>query len=70
MSVATPNEAPKGDPVLRLVVEVDGKPVMPPIQVRVPYELSLRIAGMHLTEMLGKVLKGNVPAMLKGMGFK
>jgi hypothetical protein len=68
---AAPNEAPKADPILRLVLQdADGKSVMSPIQIKIPRELSKRVATLHLTEMLGKLLKAQVGDMLKGLGFK
>jgi hypothetical protein len=43
---------------------------MSPIQIKIPRELSKRVATLHLTEMLGKLLKAQVGDMLKGLGFK
>ena len=66
--VAIPND---GTPRLRIRFEdVTGKQVREPIEIRVPSDLSLRVAKMHLLEMVVKLLKPTIGEALKAMGFK
>lgn len=65
---AIPND---GVPRLRIRFEdVTGKQVREPIEIRVPSDLSLRVAKMHLLEMIVKLLKPSISEALKAMGFK
>ena len=67
-AVAIPND---GVPRLRIRFEdVTGKQVREPIEIRVPADLSLRVAKMHLLEMVVKLLKPTIGEALKAMGFK
>ncbi len=67
-NVAVAND---GMPRLRLRFEDGaGKQLRDPIEIRVPAELSLRVAKMHLLEMVVKMLKASLGDALKAMGFK
>lgn len=46
------------------------KELIKPIEIRIPSELSLRVAKMHLIEMIVKLVRASLGDALKGMGFK
>lgn len=49
--------------------DATGKVVANPLQIRVPRELSKKIAKLYLLEMLLKLLKAVVDKLLEGLGF-
>jgi hypothetical protein len=58
-------------PVLRIRFEDGaGKSLIDPIEIKIPRELSARVAKLHLIEMLVKAFKPAIGGALKSMGFK
>lgn len=50
--------------------DATGKDLIKPVEIRIPAELSMRVAKMHLLEMLVKTTKASLGDALKSMGFK
>jgi hypothetical protein len=59
------------DPILRIKFENgEGKPLLPPMEVRIQAELSLKTAKMLVLELVVKKFKAALDEALKGLGFK
>lgn len=65
-------QANRPTPYLKITVTgTDGAQVMPPITIRIPSELSLRIATMHVMEFVMKEFKRiGFKDALKAIGLK
>ncbi len=71
MIATAPNAAPRTDPILRIKFE-DGadKPLVPPIELRIQAELSLKLATMLVLELVLKKFRSHIAAVLKGLGIE
>jgi hypothetical protein len=59
------------DPILRIKFEnADGKAVIPAIELRIPAEISPKLAKMLVLELVGKKIKAGLDEALKALGFK
>lgn len=57
-------------PILQIRLEDGTGHEFKTIKIRIPSELSLRVAKMYLLEMMVKLVKVSLGDVLKAMGFK
>lgn len=61
----------KTDPILRIKFEDGaGKQIVSPVEVRIPGEISVKLAKMLILELVVKKMRGSLDAAVTALGLK